>query len=66
MVKKSNIKWHFKTNQQRMNEIKRLKESFVAGQHIMESFLKLQERAIIISLKISWRLAKHIYRCRNC
>ena len=41
-------------------EIKRLKGSVTAGQQRMGTFLTVQEKAMIASLKISWRLGKHM------
>ena len=72
VVKKTNISRHFQTNhptfdrefppnsEKRAIEIKRLKGSVTAGQQLMGTFLTVQERATIASLKISWRLGKHM------
>ena len=65
-MKKDNIQRHFHTNhptfniayppmsKKRSNEIKRLKSAVDRGRKIIDTFMSVQERATVASLKVTW------------
>lgn len=70
VTKKDNIQRHFRTNhpafniayplisEKRSNEIKRLKSVVGRSRKIMDTFMSIQERATVASLKVTWRLCR--------